>query len=412
MESTAAIADNPRWSEALAAVGLGDGAPAPAPDLTLFFASPAYEDLETLVAQAYRRSAASVLIGCSGQGIIGPNREVEGQEALSVLHVQLPGAELHPRHITPDELARLRGPEDWLRWAGVPVESLNAWIVLADPFTFDVEALIDGLTSAYPRATIAGGLASGLASEHGTHLFLNGAHYGDGAVILGIGGAYTVRSVVAQGAAPIGEPWTITSVDRNIVRKIGNRPALEVLRETLNALSEEERGRAARNLLVGLAMNEYRERFEQGDFLIRNLLGVDPESGAMAIGAMPEVGQTIQFQIRDAKAADFDLKRQLLQTRQAVDPDLIAGALLCTCNGRGVGLFGSPDHDARAVAAEFGPVPIAGFFCNGEIGPVGGRTYLHGFTASLALFVPRDATPSPRRFVPRDPRPTRGGSRP
>jgi len=392
MESTAAIDDHARWTDALESIGLAEDTAAPAPDLSLFFASPAYEDLESLVAQAYRRTAASVLIGCSGQGIVGPSREVEGKPALSLLNLQLPRAELYPKRVEPDDLAGLNTPEDWLRWTGVPRENVNAWIILADPFTCDVERLITGLTEAYPGTTLAGGLASGLQTQRGTQVFLNGTVYPDGAVILGVGGAYTLRSVVAQGAAPIGEPWTITSVERNVLQKIGNRPALEVLRDTLNNLSDEVRERAARNLLVGLAMNEYRETFEQGDFLIRNLLGVDPESGALAIGAMPEVGQTVQFQIRDAEAADFDLKRQLDEARSRVDPDLVAGALLCTCNGRGVGLFGSPDHDARGFTDAFGPVPLAGFFCNGEIGPVGGQPYLHGFTASLALFVPADDT--------------------
>jgi small ligand-binding sensory domain FIST len=390
MESTAAINDNTRWSEALAAVGLGEDVSAPAPDLCLFFASPAYEDMEGLVAQAYRRTAASVLVGCSGQGIVGRDREVEGKPALSVLNLMLPGAELTPKRVEPDDLAALQAPEDWRRWAGVPAERVNAWIVLADPFTTDVEALIAGLSAAYPEATIAGGLASGLQPRQGTQVFLNGTVYNDGAIILAVGGAYTVRSVVAQGAAPIGEPWTITDVERNVLRTIGNRPAIDVLQETIEGLSEEMRERVSRNLLVGLVMNEYQERFEQGDFLIRNLLGGDRASGALAIGAIPQVGQTIQFQVRDAEAADFDLKRQLENTRSRVDPDLVAGALLCTCNGRGVGLFGTPDHDARLFAEQFEGVPLAGFFCNGEIGPVGGQTHLHGFTASLALFVPKE----------------------
>ncbi len=389
MQSTAAIDEHTHWTEALAAIGLGEDVSAPAPDLSLFFASPAYEDTEALVAQAYSRTAASVLIGCSGQGIVGPSREVEGKAAISVLNLMLPRAELYPKRVEVDDVEALHTPEDWRKWAGAPADNVNAWIVFADPFSFNAEELIAGLAEAYPGTTIAGGLASGL-DNRGTQVFLNGQVYTNGAVVLGVGGAYTIRSVVAQGAAPIGEPWTITSVERNVLKKIGNRPALEVLRETLTGLSEEMRARAARNLLVGLAMNEYRDTFEQGDFLIRNLLGVDPETGALAIGAMPQVGQTIQFQVRDAEAADFDLKRQLEGARSDVDPDLIAGALLCTCNGRGVGLFGGPDHDARTFSEEFGPVPLAGFFCNGEIGPVGGQTYLHGFTASLALFVPKE----------------------
>src|SRR5439155_12625724 len=155
-------------------------------------------------------------------------------------------------------------------------------------------------------------------------------------------------TVVAQGVAPIGEPWTITDVDQNILRTIGNRPALDVLRETLQGLSDDLRRRASNNLLVGLAMNEYKDHFEQGDFLIRNLLGADPSSGALAIGALPQVGQTIQFQVRDADAADQDLRRQLEAARERLGDAEIAGAMLCTCNGRGIGLFGAPDHDAHA----------------------------------------------------------------
>ncbi len=373
--------------DALAGVGLEEGALSPAPDLALFFASPEYSEIDSLVAQAYRRTAASVLIGCTG-GVIGPDREIEDENAVSLLNLDLPGVELHPRHVENDDLLTLRAPADWHSWLGLLPERVNAWIVLADPFTCDPDALIQALSAAYPDKTIAGGLASGSPSARGTALFLNGEVHHSGAILLAVGGAYSVQSIVAQGAAPIGQPWAITGVDRNILRTIGNRPALEVLRETLNGLDGATRERAARNLLVGLAMDEYRDTFQQGDFLIRNLVGVDPESGALAIGALPEVGQTIQFQVRDAEAADQDLKRQLASARERLDTTAVAGALLCTCNGRGVGLFGSSDHDARAVSAALGPVPLAGFFCNGEIGPVGARTYLHGFTASLALFVP------------------------
>lgn len=389
MKSTAAIEEGASWAEALGGIGLDDGAVAPAPDLALFFASPDYAELETLVAQAYQRTAASVLVGCSGQGVIGPDREIEGERALSLLNLELPGTELHPRHIEMDDMAALHAPSDWHAWLGLPPDRVNAWILLADPYTFDPDQLVAGLSAAYPDAAMLGGLASGLDSRQGTALFMNGEVYRSGAVVLAVGGAYTLQAVVAQGATPIGEPWTITGVERNILRTIGNRPALEVLRETLNGLTGEMRERAARNLLVGLAMDEYRETFEQGDFLIRNLVGIDPASGAVAIGAMPDVGQTIQFQVRDAEAADQDLKRQLTIANERLGGAEVAGALLCTCNGRGVGLFGTADHDARTVSSALGPVPLAGFFCNGEIGPVGARTYLHGFTASLALFVPK-----------------------
>ena len=389
MKSTAAIEEGRSWADALAAIGLDDAATAPAPDLALFFANPEYPDLESLVAEAYRRTAASVLIGCSGQGIIGPDREIEGEPALSLLNLDLPGTDLRPKHIEMDDLAPLRTPADWHAWFGITPDQVNAWLLLVDPYTFDPDALVEGLAAAYPDAAMLGGLASGLDRTQGTAVFMNGEVYHSGAVALAVGGAYTVQAVVAQGATPIGEPWTITGVERNVLRTIGNRPALDVLRETLNGLTGEMRERAARNLLVGLAMDEYRDTFQQGDFLIRNLMGVDPATGAVAIGAMPDVGQTIQFQIRDAQAADQDLKRQLSLAGERLGGTEVAGALLCTCNGRGVGLFGTADHDARTVSGALGPIPLAGFFCNGEIGPVGARTYLHGFTASLALFVPR-----------------------
>jgi small ligand-binding sensory domain FIST len=392
MRSNAAVGTSPRWTEALTSVGLEDGAAAPSPDLALLFASPEYAELEALVANAYRRTAASVLIGCTGGGVIGPDREIEDEHAISLLNLDLPGVHLHPRHVVNEDLSGLRSPADWHAWLGLAPDRVNAWILLADPFTFDSEALIQGLSAAYPGKTIAGGLATGPSRGRETKLFLNSDVYESGAVLLAVGGAYTVQSIVAQGAAPIGQPWTITGVQRNILRTIGNRPAFEVLRETLNGLDDDMRERAARNLLVGLAMDEYRESFQQGDFLIRNLVGADPESGALAIGALPEVGQTIQFQVRDAEAADQDLKRQLASAKERFDTTEVAGALLCTCNGRGVGLFGSADHDARAISAALGPLALAGFFCNGEIGPVGARTYLHGFTASLALFVPTSGT--------------------
>ena len=133
-------------------------------------------------------------------------------------------------------------------------------------------------------------------------------------------------------------------------------------------------------------MDEYRDDFGRGDFLIRNLLGGDRESGAIAVSALPREGQTIQFQLRDAAAADEDLRLLLEEERAAMPAEGSIAALLWSCNGRGQGLFGSPDHDAKAIADILGPIPLAGFFCNGEIGPVGSMNYLHGFTASIALF--------------------------
>ncbi|HEY3116818.1 MAG TPA: FIST N-terminal domain-containing protein, partial [Chloroflexota bacterium] len=388
IESTAAIDENAHWVDALTGIGLGDEARAPAPDLALFFASPLYPDLPNLVDQAFRRSAASVMVGCSGHGVIGLSREVEGGPALSLLNLMLPGTELYPKHIEQEEVAGLRSPAQWREWLGAPADRVNACLVFSDPFTLDTEDLINSLAAAYPDRPIMGGLASGMPERRGTWLFLNDEVYRSGAVVVGIGGAYTLRAVVAQGAMPIGRPWTVTAVQRNVIQTLGGRPALDVLHETLESLPADLRQRASRNLLTGLAMDEGKEQLAQGDFVIRNLVGVDPDAKAIAIGAMPQVGETLQFQIRDADAADEDLRRQLAAAREHLGTTEVPGALLCTCNGRGVGLFGTADHDAKAVAESLGTVPLAGFFCNGEIGPVGGKVYLHGFTASLALFVP------------------------
>jgi small ligand-binding sensory domain FIST len=231
-----------------------------------------------------------------------------------------------------------------------------------------------------------GGLATGDPGLRETFLFCDGRVVSEGAVVVALGGAACLRPVVSQGCEPIGDPWTITDAERNIVKSIGGRPAYQVLVDTIRRLDPDRQQRVNHNLLVGLAMDEYRDEFKRGDFLIRNLMGVDQASGAIAIAAPAQVGQTIQFQIRDARAADEELRAML----GAVSGDPAAAALLFACNGRGVGLFGAPDHDARTVRELLGPLPLAGLFCNGEIGPVGKRTFVHGFTASLALIAATD----------------------
>ncbi|HEX2171536.1 MAG TPA: FIST C-terminal domain-containing protein, partial [Dehalococcoidia bacterium] len=223
-----------------------------------------------------------------------------------------------------------------------------------------------------------------------TYVFLDDATYGDGAVAIALGGAYTVKTVVSQGAAPIGDPWMVTAANGHVLETISQRPAYQILVETFESLSPEDQKRARSNLLMGLAIDEYKSEFRRGDFLIRNLIGADPDRGLLAIGAHPRIGQTIQFQLRDADAADEDLRELLDVVKQDLGENRPVGAILCSCNGRGEGLFGGPDHDASTVADRLGPIPLAGFFCNGEIGPIGRRNFLHGFTASLALIVPKD----------------------
>lgn len=387
--AAAAVVDAPTWDQALgAALGQVGDALAAEPDLVFLFASPAYaEQFNQIAAVAFERTGARVLVGCSGQGVIGPQREIEDRPALSLLGAAMPEARLYAVHITQSAIEECRSPEDWVRLTGAPLDDVNAWLIFSDPFTLNPESLLAGLAAAYPGVPLVGGVASGNPRIRQTHLFLNGDVHQSGAILVAIGGAYTVETVVSQGTEPIGQTWTVTSAQGNMLETIGSRPAYEVLVETVQALPFELQMRAQTNLLIGLAADEYRDRFSRGDFLIRNLIGVDQSSGALALSAYPRVGQTIQFQIRDAGAADDELRSMLQNMRAELGERTPVAALLCSCNGRGAGLFGAPDHDARALADHLGPVPAAGFFCNGEIGPVGGVPFLHGFTASIGLIL-------------------------
>ena len=355
-------------------------------DIAFVFASYHHaERYPELLREVHERLQPRFLIGCSGQAVISTGQEIEGRPGLAVLSLALPGAALAVKRIGQDDLT---ADPDSLRERLLPPGAVNAWVVISDPFTIDSEVLVEQLAEAYPDTPIVGGMASAFPGGRSTYLFADGELVDAGALLFAIGGGWTIHPVVSQGAAPIGETWTITEADRNIVLGIGGRPAFEVLAETLQALPSDEQTRAGRNLLVGLAMDEYRDEFGRGDFLIRNLVGVDRERGAIAVNEEVRLGQTLQFQLRDAAAATDELNALLDDARAAIGEEGPAGALLCACNGRGQGMFGSPNHDAEAVAARLGAVPVAGLFCNGEIGPVGGKTFVHGFTASLALFVP------------------------
>ncbi|MGQ0550731.1 MAG: FIST signal transduction protein [Armatimonadota bacterium] len=395
MTAASGISRQPRWRDALAealaqmsgfhaaqAVGR-DGAA----DLCFLFASHAYAgDFGVLLADTADATGARCIVGCSGQGVIGAGREIEGEPALSLLALRLPGAVLCPVRVTQQDIERCKGLDDWRALTGVTPDDVNAWFLFADPFTLDGEGLLAALSQAYPRTPLVGGMASGDFRQRRTHVFLNRQVYANGAVALALGGAYTVRTVVSQGCMPIGRPWTITGTDGQLIQTIAQRPAYEVLADTVKTLPPEVQARARGNLLVGLAMDEYREELGRGDFLIRNIVGADRDSGALAVSAFPRVGQTVQFQIRDRATADEDLNEMLAAVSPS--PPQAVAALLCACNGRGIGLFGTPHHDAGVLAARLGPLPAAGFFCNGEIGPVGSRNFLHGFTASIALIVP------------------------
>jgi small ligand-binding sensory domain FIST len=328
-----------------------------------------------------------LLAGCSSQGLIVGGEEVEQNAGLTLGLYALPGAELKGVHFTQAQVEEANGPGYWHLETGCEPQAINGWLVFIDPFHLDSENWLRGWNEAYASLPIMGGLASGDFREQTTQVYLNGEVFEEGGVAIAVGGAVKLAGVTSQGCTPIGETWTLTRVEQNVIHEIGNRPAYAVLAETFNGLSADEKKQASGNLAIGLVVNEYLEEFHRGDFLIRNLLQADPKSGSIAVGALPRQGQTMQFQRRSAAAATEDLTELLTRTKSQLGEKTVYGGCLCSCNGRGTNLFGQPNHDAQMIQQRLGPLGLAGFFCNGEIGPVGDKSFLHGYTASLALFV-------------------------
>jgi small ligand-binding sensory domain FIST len=326
---------------------------------------------------------APVLVGCSGVGLIGTNQEEERANGFSLLVLNLPDTAVRtvPLPVLREESEVT--PERMREMAGADAEKCTAWIVLANPLTLAVEPWLDAWNAAFPGVPALGGLASGGRREDTMFVF-HERELVEGGVALGFTGGVHVRSFVSQGCRPVGEPFTITGAEGQLVTTLGSRPAFEVLDATFGSLPPNDKAVAKDNLFVGLAMSEYLEEFRTGDFLVRNLIGGDPQSGVLAVGTSPRVGQTLQFQLRDRASADAEL-RHLLEKVRDENFTPIASLLFC-CSGRGRHLFGAPNHDAAVVSELLGPKPSAGFFCNGEIGPVGGRNFVHGYTASIALF--------------------------
>lgn len=372
-----------KWAEALRAQ-----LRAPRVSLGLLFLSPKYFFQAQQIVEILRVHAQiPLLVGCSGKSLICCGSEIEEAPGLALALYALPEAKLQALHFTQEQVEAAAEPSFWHRTTGVGRDEPNGWLVFADPFHLDTEGWLQSWGKAYPGQPVIGGLASGEFSDQLTQVYLNGEVFEEGGVALSVGGGVKLASVISQGCTPIGDTWTLTRVERNFIQAIANRPAYDVLAETFNNLPVKEQGKSRGNLFIGLAMNEYLEDFHRGDFLIRNLLGADPQTGAVAVGALPRAGQTIQFQRRDAATASEDMHELLAHAREQLAGATIYGGCLCSCNGRGKNLFGKSDHDAHMVQEQLGPLGVAGFFCNGEIGPVGEKNFIHGYTASLALFV-------------------------
>ncbi len=364
---------------------LGPGGP---PDLAVLFATPDFGPASAGAGpRVHGRTGARRLLGCSGVGVIGAEAEREGGRAAALLLARLPGTEVTPFHIRQDDLLGFDGPDAVRRGIGVPGEGDPSFLLLPDPFSIDGDGLLEAMNDAFPGRPVMGGVASGANAPGGHALWLDGAVHREGAVGCALrGGEVGLRPVVSQGCRPVGKRYVVTKGEGQRIQTLAGRPAADVLRETVAALPEGDRALARTSLHLGRVAHEARSEFHRGDFLIRNLVALVPGDGSLVVGDVARVGQTVQFQLRDAATAAEDLAELLELESSASVP---AAGLLFDCGGRGSRLFGEPDHDLGLLRRRFGDLPLAGFFCNGEIGPVGPRNFLHGFTASLALFAPR-----------------------
>jgi len=359
-------------------------------DLTVIFVSPHFRTQYRAIPQLLRdRMPVGMLLGCSGGGIIGGGKEIEQQPAFSLTAAHLPGVEL--KTIQSDTM-NLPDPDTapsvWHEWLGVDPATNPDFIVLADPFSFRAEEFLAGMDFAYSRSAKVGGLASGAQAQGGNALYLDDKIHNSGLIGVALSGNIQLDTIVAQGCRPIGQPMSITKCDQYQLLEVDGQPPLEKLEEMVESLSEDDRKLLRTSLFLGIEMDPMKEDPGKGDFLIRNLMGVDQETGSLSIGAPLREGQLVQFHLRDKIMSSKDLKVMLSKYQNKDGWRNAKGALLFSCLGRGEYLYGLPNHDSDMFTTEIGNIPLGGFFCNGEIGPVGHTTFLHGYTSSFGIFRP------------------------
>jgi small ligand-binding sensory domain FIST len=373
-------------------------------DLGILFISAAFtSEFPRLMPLLKERLSLPALIGCSGGGIIGTSslgraKEIEGEPAISLSLAHLPNVKVQGFHFTNSELPDLdSSPETWVNLLSVSPQDHPQFVLLGDAYSFKINDFLQGLDYAYPGSAKVGGLASAGAIGGSNALFCNYQLHREGLVGVALSGEIVLDTVVAQGCRPIGPLFQVTEGERNLLLKIEEvsstgEPAcsatpLEVLQQIFQQLSDHDRALAQHSLFVGIARSEFKQHLDAGDFLIRNLVGVEPRSGVIAIGDRVRAGQRIQFHLRDAAASAEDLRQVLNRYQQqgGMQSAAHAGALMFSCLGRGEGLYGTPHFDSQLFIEHLGPLSLGGFFCNGEIGPVGGSTFLHGYTSVFGI---------------------------
>ena len=359
-------------------------------DLTVIFVSSHFaEHYNKIPSMISERLKPGLLLGCSGGGIIGAGQEAEQKPSFSITSAHLPGVTVQPIQTETMELPNQdTGPSVWRDWLKVPAESQPHFIFIADPFSFRGEEFLSGVDFVYPNSKKVGGLASGAQTQGGNALYLDDKVYSQGLVGVALSGNIELDTIVAQGCRPIGKALQITKCRQNMLLELDNVSPMEVLQEINESLNENDRNLMKTSLFLGIEMDPFKDDPGQGDFLIRNLMGMDHQSGALAIGALLREGQLVQFHLRDKVMSAEDLELLLSRYQSGGKADDVAGALLFSCLGRGQHLYGKPNHDTDMFKDKLGEVPLGGFFCNGEIGPVGKTTFLHGYTSSFGIFRP------------------------
>ena len=359
-------------------------------DLTIIFVSPQfkdkYEDIPKLIRD---RISSKHFLGCSGGGIIGGGKEAEQQAAFSMTCANLPDVEIQEIHTDTMKLPdQDTAPSVWREWLGVDVEKNPSFIFLADPFSFQGEEFLAGVDFAYPNSSKVGGLASGAQAQGGNALYLNDKIHNNGLIGLALSGNIGMDTIVAQGCRPIGEPVKVSKCDGTLLTGMDGQPPLELLQNVYEGLDENDKSLVQTSLFLGIEMDPLKDNPQQGDFLIRNIMGVEREIGGIHVGTLLREGQLVQFHLRDKAMSAEDLKLMLTRYKANKNFKNTSGALLFSCLGRGQYLYGKPNHDADMFRDHIGDISLGGFFCNGEIGPVGKTTFLHGYTSSFGLFHP------------------------
>lgn len=354
-------------------------------DLVMLFTTAHFEDdLERVVERLSQQFTGAVMIGCTAEGTIGFDRELERVPSMSLLVGSMPGVVIRPFQLRQNRLQLTDSLADWERVIGVLPETKPTIVAFADPFRIAVPTFMEQINKWYPETPVVGGIASAGHQPEQNRLILNGQIHREGLIGISLTGNVQVQTVVSQGCRPIGRPFIITKGERNFIYQLGGKEPLKQLQDVIATLSAEDDQLARQSLFVGRVIDERKEAFSRGDFLIHNILGFDRRSGAISIAGHARVGSTVQFHVRDADSADEDLRTMLEPFRNSN----IRGAMLFGCNGRGTHMWSQPGHDIGVVREILGDVPTAGFFCGGEFGPIGGRSFIHGFTASIALLRP------------------------